>query len=61
MSRTERIKLLKEKGTWDEDTAVVGLPKVKVVRMKAAKKEKKEAEGAAAPGETKVEPAKKPE
>jgi len=58
MSRIERIKLLKEKGKWDEDMAVIGLPKVKVVRMKAAKKEKpKEAEGA----EAKPEAAKKPE
>ena len=59
MSRAERIKLLKEKGKWEEGSSVMGLPKVKVVRMKGGKKEKpKEAEKAA---EGKEEAVKKPE
>ncbi len=58
MSRAERIKLLKEKGRWEEGSSVMGLPKVKVVRMKGGKKEKPKEEEKA---EGKEEAAKKPE
>ena len=52
MKRTERIKWLKEKGKWDEDDPVLGLPKIKIVKLKALKKEKaKEAEEGTAAGE----------
>ena len=45
MKRTERIKWLKEKGKWNEDDPVLGLPKIKIIKLKALKKEKaKEAE-----------------
>ncbi len=45
MNRTERIKWLKEKGKWNEDDPVLGLPKIKIIKLKALKKEKaKEAE-----------------
>jgi len=58
MKRTERIKWLKEKGKWDEDDPVLGLPKIKIVKLKALKKEKaKDAEEGAAEGE---EQAQKP-
>ena len=51
MKRTERIKWLKEKGQWNEDDPVLGLPKIKIVRLKALKKEKaKDAEEGAAEG-----------
>ena len=40
MKRTERIKWLKEKGKWDENDTVLGLPKIKIVKLKAIKKEK---------------------
>ena len=40
MKRTERIKWLKEKGKWNEDDPVLGLPKIKIVKLKALKKEK---------------------
>jgi len=40
MKRIERIKWLKEKGQWDESKGVLGLPKIKVVKIKAAKKGK---------------------
>ncbi|MCM8756448.1 MAG: small basic protein [Candidatus Omnitrophica bacterium] len=40
LNRTERIKLLIEKGEWNKEQRVVGLPKVKIVRMKISKKDK---------------------
>lgn len=47
-TRIERIKELMKKGLWKEETSVVGLPKTKIVRVKAKKKVK--ADDAAAPG-----------
>lgn len=49
MKRTERIKWLIKKGKWSENDPVLGLPKIKIVRLKALKKEKvkEDAEGAA--------------
>lgn len=45
MKRAERIKWLIGKNVWDENSKVWGLQKVKVVKLKTAKKEKpKEAE-----------------
>lgn len=60
LKRTERIRMMMEKGNWKEGDTVYGLPKIKTVRIKI-KKEKVEkatetavAEGAApAAGETK--------
>ncbi|MDD4954969.1 MAG: small basic protein [Candidatus Omnitrophica bacterium] len=54
MKRTERLKWLKEKGAWKEGDRVMGLPKIKVVKLKTVKKEKAKEEapaeaGAAAP------------
>jgi len=40
MKRTERIKWLIAKGQWSEENRVLGLPKIKIVRLKAVKKEK---------------------
>ena len=54
-TRIERIKELMKKGLWKEETGVIGLPKTKIVRIKAKKKVKAEgdeataAAGAAAP------------
>ncbi len=42
LKRAERIKQLIKKGSWGEDGKVFGLPKTKIVRMKIAKKVKKE-------------------
>ena len=42
LKRAERIKLLMAKGMWAEKMKVFGLPKTKIVRMKLAKKEKKQ-------------------
>jgi len=56
MKRTERIKWLKEKGKWTEDDPVLGLPKIKIVKLKALKKEKaKDAEEGAAEEEGQVQ------
>ncbi|MDP3143290.1 MAG: small basic protein [Candidatus Omnitrophota bacterium] len=40
-SRIERIRMLLQKGTWKEGDSVIGLPKLKVVKVKF-KKEKAE-------------------
>ena len=42
LTRIERIKDLMKKGLWVEGQRVTGLPKTKVVRIKASKKAKKE-------------------
>ena len=47
-TRIERIKELMKKGLWKEETSVVGLPKTKIVRIKAKKKVKAEGEADAA-------------
>jgi small basic protein (TIGR04137 family) len=46
-TRIERIKELMKKGLWKEESGVVGLPKTKIVRIKAKKKIKAEEDGAA--------------
>jgi len=46
-TRIERIKELMKKGLWKEETAVIGLPKTKIVRIKAKKKVKAEGDAAA--------------
>ena len=50
LKRHERLKSLKEKGLWNEDQSVLGIPKVKMQRIKV-KKEKAAAttEAGAAP------------
>ena len=51
LSRIERVKDLMKKGLWKEGRAVVGLPKTKMLRIKAKKKAKaaEGTEAAAAP------------
>ncbi len=48
-TRIERIKELMKKGLWKDETQVIGLPKTKVVRIKAKKKIKAEETTAGAP------------
>jgi small basic protein (TIGR04137 family) len=55
-TRIERIKELMKKGLWEEETGVIGLPKTKIVRVKAKKKVKAE-EDAAAPADATAKPA----
>lgn len=58
LKRGERIKLLVSKGAWKEGDKVVGLPKNKVIRLKAEKKEKAvKAADAAAPAAAGATPA----
>lgn len=50
LTRIERIKDLMKKGLWEGNRSPLGLPKLKIVRVKAQKKTKEAApaEGAAA-------------
>jgi small basic protein (TIGR04137 family) len=41
LTRIERIKDMMKKGQWSEEQTVIGLPKIKIVRVKAGKKTKK--------------------
>jgi small basic protein (TIGR04137 family) len=59
-TRIERIKELMKKGLWSQETAVVGLPKTKIVRIKAKKKAKEEAPAAAATSDAAAATAGKP-
>ena len=65
-TRIERIKELMKKGLWKEETGVIGLPKTKIVHIKAKKKVKAEgdeaapAAGAAAPAAGAAKTAAKP-
>ena len=47
-TRIERIKELMKKGLWKEESGVIGLPKTKIIRIKAKKKVKAEDAAAAA-------------
>jgi len=52
LTRIERIKDLMKKGLWEEGQDVVGLPKVKIMKIKARKAAKAEkAEGTEGEGE----------
>ncbi len=42
LTRIERIKDLMKKGLWREDQSVLGLPKTKIVKVKARRKVKKD-------------------
>ena len=64
LSRIERIKDLMKKGLWSQDHAVTGLPKTKIIRIKAKKAAKAKVEEGAAAGTTAAATdsgAKKPE
>jgi small basic protein (TIGR04137 family) len=45
-TRIERIKELMKKDLWKEESGVIGLPKTKIVRIKAKKKVKAEGDAA---------------
>lgn len=40
LTRIERIKDLMKKGQWSEDISAIGLPKTKIVKVKAGRKKK---------------------
>jgi len=46
LKRHEKLQNLQEKGIWDESKGVLGLPKVKILKLKAKKEAPKEEEGA---------------
>jgi small basic protein (TIGR04137 family) len=52
LKRSERIKLMQDKGTWHEEDSVFGLPKIKTIRIKIKKDKvaEKPAEGAVVEG-----------
>lgn len=57
-TRIERIKDLMKKGLWKEESNITGLPKTKIVRVKAKKKVKaEEGTAAAAPADAAAKPA----
>ncbi|MBN2119462.1 MAG: small basic protein [Candidatus Omnitrophica bacterium] len=53
LKRGERIKWLMSKKMWSDESPIFGLPKIKVVKIKVAKKEKKEEKKEEAATETK--------
>jgi small basic protein (TIGR04137 family) len=57
LKRTERIRMMLEKGSWKEGDEVYGLPKIKTVRMIKIKKEKAEKTEVTAAGTTAAAPA----
>ena len=56
LKRHERVRHLMTQGTWTDGQSVLGLPKIKQIRMKARKAAPKEKEEAAA-GTTPAAPA----
>ena len=48
LKRFERLKLLKDKKLWSEDKSVLGIPKVKMQKLKVKKEKATPAAGAAA-------------
>jgi len=50
LKRYERLKALKDKNLWDEEKSVLGIPKVKVQKLKVKKEKAAAAETPAAPG-----------
>ncbi|MFA5145199.1 MAG: small basic protein [Candidatus Omnitrophota bacterium] len=65
LKRTERLRILMEKGKWKEGDSVYGLPKLKTVRIKIKKEKAEKTETAATPAaapaaaESKQQPAAK--
>jgi small basic protein (TIGR04137 family) len=57
LTRAERIKVLMDEERWKEGRSPFGLPKVRVLKIKAKPKAKKEEKAAAAEGAEGAEPA----
>ncbi|MCM8791944.1 MAG: small basic protein [Candidatus Omnitrophica bacterium] len=43
LKRSERIKILMEKGKWNRNSSIYGLPKIKIVKIKIKKEKTTEA------------------
>jgi small basic protein (TIGR04137 family) len=52
LKRTERIRMMQDKGQWKEGDRVYGLPKIKSTRIKIKKEKAEKAVDATATGET---------
>lgn len=52
LKRYERLKVLQEKGLWDEKKSVLGIPKVKMQRIRVKKEKAASPEAAAAAPKT---------
>lgn len=50
LKRTERLRIMVEKGQWKEGDGVYGLPKIKTVRIKIKKEKVEKAEAAVTEG-----------
>lgn len=50
LKRFERLKHHKEKGEWEEETSIFGLPKIKLLKFKIKKEKAAPEEGVAAAG-----------
>lgn len=48
LKRFERLKHMKEKGEWEDDMSILGLPKIKIVKFKIKKEKAAVAEEAVA-------------
>ena len=58
LKRYERLKMLQDKNIWDEGKSVLGIPKVKMQKLKVKKEKAVAAEGTvAAPGASAAKPA----
>ena len=57
LKRYERLKVLKDKSLWNEESSVLGLPKVKQQKLKVKKEKAAAPEAAAAPGAAAEKPA----
>ncbi len=54
LKRYERLRSLQQKGLWDEEKSVLGIPKVKMQKLKIKKEKATPAEGAAVAGKPAV-------
>ncbi|MFH1338679.1 MAG: small basic protein [Candidatus Omnitrophota bacterium] len=59
LKRTERLKILMEKGEWEEGKSIFGLPKIKTARIKIKKEKAAPAAAAPAAGSAEVAPVAK--
>lgn len=50
LKRTQRLRLMMEKGQWKEGDKVYGLPKIKTIRIKIKKEKAEKVEAAAVEG-----------
>lgn len=57
LKRTERLRIMLEKGQWKEGDKVYGLPKIKTVRIKIKKEKAEKVEAAATTVEASATPA----